>query len=205
MSRKKWTPQKEVNDSVLQIREKRKWQIALRRYVLEKQKCSAYAPYFGLSNERFRQWIELQFVGELNWTNFSDSWQLDHVVPVAYFDFSKEEDLRLSWNFTNIRVAKIEKSGVAINRIDLLAAKRYFEKLQKQTGYAICAAMTDKISRIEAYQVGETKLLANFIIDNRSYLDAVQNFTAEDFERLNTGTDLKVLLSEKEFLKKFGG
>ena len=76
MPRKKWTPHEEVTGSVLTFREKRKWQIALRRYVLEKNKSSFYAPYFGLGIETFRKWIEVQFDSETNWENFSESWQL---------------------------------------------------------------------------------------------------------------------------------
>jgi hypothetical protein len=205
MSRKKWTPKTEVNDSLLQFREKRKWQIALRRYVLEKQKCLAYAPFFGLDNKMFRQWIELQFDELLNWDNFSRAWQFDHIVPVAYFDFSNKEDLRLCWNFINIRVDKLDNARNKDNHIDVLAAKAYFEALLKETGYPLCSAMVEKITRIEQSQISSNKALEDFIIQNRGYLDAVRNFTAEDFERLNTGTSLKVLLSEKEFLKKFGG
>lgn len=205
MPRKRWTPQTDLTDSLMHIREKRKWQIALRRYVLEKQKCLAYAPYFGLDSEKFRQWIELQFDDTMNWANFSSLWQFDHVVPVAYFDFTNEADLRLCWHFTNIGVAKVEKESGRANSIDVLAAKKYFELLYKDTAYAVCAAMVKKIIHIEDSQIGRTKELGAFITQNKSYLNAVEGFTTEDFERLNTGTDLKVLLSEKEFLKKYGG
>ena len=106
MSRKKWTARTEVTDAVLRFREKRKWQIALRRYVLEQKWSASYAPYFGIDIQRFREWIALQFEGGQSWDNFSDGWQFDHVVPVAYFDFGSEAELRLCWNFTNIRVAR---------------------------------------------------------------------------------------------------
>ena len=204
MSRKKWTHQTKVDDTLLQFREKRKWQIALRRYILEKHKCLSYAPYFGLDNNKFRQWIECQFDESLSWDNFSSAWQFDHILPVAYFDFLEEEDLRLCWNFINIRVAKTVNVGIPINRIDVLAAKHYFELLYQQTDYTVCAAMLRKIRRLEEEQVRNETELQNFIIQHKDYLNAVQSFTSDDFERLNTGTELNVLLSEKEFLKKYG-
>lgn len=205
MTRKKWTPKSEVDETLLQFREKRKWQIALRRYILEKQKCLSYAPYFGLDNTKFREWIELQFDIDQQWENFSSAWYLDHVVPVAYFDFTNENDLRLCWNFINIRVSRTDKSGVNSQNVNALAAKHYFETLYQKTNHPLCASMIDKIEQIEAEQTSDHKALESFLVQNKHYLAAAQHFTAEDFNRLNTGTELNVLLSEKEFLKKFSG
>ena len=77
------------NTADFNFNEKRKWQIALRRYVLEKNKSSQYARYFGLPIYMFRNWIELQFDESLNWDNFSTAWQFDHIVPIALFDLKK--------------------------------------------------------------------------------------------------------------------
>lgn len=192
----------EVNESLIQFREKRKWQIALRRYVLEKNKSSFYAPYFGLDHFKFREWIEIQFDDELSWENFSTHWQFDHIVPVAYFDFTKEADLRLCWNFINIRVEKSQLTKNRGNRIDVLAAKKYFEVLFEKTGYEVCKNMLDKITRIEAAEVAGNRVLEEFIVANKGYLEAVKEFTSADFDRLNTGTSLKSLLFEKDFIKR---
>jgi hypothetical protein len=205
MNRKKWTPKSNVDDALIQFRLKRKWQIALRRYVFERNKSLSYAPYFGLDNNKFREWIEVQFDEELSWENFSHLWQLDHIVPVAYFDFSNNDDMRLCWNFTNIRVEKVESNKKRESRIDVMSAKKYFEVLFQQTGYSVCSSMVKKIVRIEDSQIAGNKAIADFLFQQKSYLAAVQHFSAEDFERLNTGTDLKTLIHEKEFLKKYGG
>jgi hypothetical protein len=202
MARKRWTPKTEINDSLIQSREKRKWQIALRRYVLEQNKSSFYAPYFGLDHTMFRKWIELQFIDGLAWENFSSHWQFDHIVPVAYFDFTNVTDLRLCWNFVNIR---IEKSNLTKNRaagIDVIAAKKHFEVLFQETGYQVCKDMLDKISRIEVSELVGNMALHQFINANKEYLDAVKAFDSTDFDRLNTGTSLKALLSEKDFIKR---
>lgn len=203
--RKKWTAKTEVNQALEKFREKRKWQIALRRYVLEKNKSSFYAPYFGLDINKFREWIELQFEGELGWENFSTAWQFDHIVPVAYFDFSDEADLFLCWNFINIRVENVEHTKKHGNRVDVLAAKSFFETLQKETGYDVCAKMVEKITRIEISQIGSNSVLENFIIKNKDYLKTVAGFSSYEFDKLNTGTEIKSVLFEKNFLKKFGG
>ena len=184
MGRKRWTPQTELDESQTSFREKRKWQIALRRYVLEKNKSFFYAPYFGLDNSKFREWVEVQFDEELNWENFSEKWQFDHIVPVAYFDFSLEEDLRLCWNFINIRVDKTTKDLKRETRIDVLIAKAYFEELFRQTGFSLCSSMVEKIRSIEAAQMGGIKAPADFINRNKEYIESVKPLSANDLSAL---------------------
>jgi hypothetical protein len=204
MTRKRWTAKTEVDESLLQFREKRKWQIALRRYVLEKNKSSYYAPFFGLDIEQFRQWIEYQFDGGLAWDNFSEAWQFDHIVPVAYFDFGKEDDMRLCWNFINIRVQNIAEAGNWPASLDALAAKTYFQRLLETTGYPLCNKMVEKIAAIEAQQIGANTGMPRFILDHKDYLEAVKDFTSEEYDKLNTGTSLEEVVFERNFLRKFG-
>lgn len=204
MERKKWTPQTEETESLLQFREKRKWQIALRRYVLDRNKSSYYAPFFGLGHEKFRQWIEAQFDEELSWENFSKAWQFDHIIPVAYFDFTIEEDMFLCWNFSNIRVEKLLPGKSRQNRIDVLAAKAYFESLLQKTGYSICQKMVEKITRIEVSQIASNERLENFILENKEFLDATSVFGSYEFEKLNSGASVESILYEINFFKKLG-
>ncbi len=204
MERKKWTKAVQITDKVLRFREKRKWQVTLRRYVLEKTLSPSYAIYFGLSIEEFRKWIELQFTAGLNWNNFGTSWQFDHVVPLAYFDFTVENDLLLCWNFINIRVQNIEIGKTPLNKIEVIAVKPYFEYLLNKTGFSLCLKMIDKINQIiNANIIGETEI-ERYIIQNKADLEIISTLDREEFNSLNTGTSLEDILLEKEILKKFG-
>jgi hypothetical protein len=185
-------------------REKRKWQIALRRYVLEKQLCSAYAPYFGLDIEMFRQWISLQFTQDLNWNNFAKAWQFDHIVPVAYFDLKNKEDLRLCWNFTNIRVEPTDVNSFRGNRIDIIGVRNYFKDLYKRTNYTYCLKMLSKIDIIALSTIESNTKLEEFIITNKPYFLDIAKLTEEELIRLNRGTPFDNLMAEREIAKKFG-
>ena len=204
MARKKWTPQFDITEPLLKFREKRKWQLALRRYVLEKNISAGYAFYFGLSIEQFRMWIEIQFVEELNWENFGSAWQFDHILPVAYFDFSVEDDLILCWNFINIRVARIELNKTNGNRIDIVAARPYFEALYAKTGFSLCLKMIKKISKIEFSNIISEPAIEDFIIKNAEQLQIASSLNKEEFNQLNKGMSLKDILLEREIIKKFG-
>lgn len=207
MLRKRWTPTKKENvtDSLLRFREKRKWQIALRRYISGEGKGSYYAPYFGLDAKTFRRWIEIQFDEGMNWENFSKAWQFDHIVPVAYFNFAEENDLRLCWNFINIRVEKIELNKNRGHRIDVLAAKAYFQTIFNNTSYHICGAMINKIEQIEVAQIESNLTLENFVMENKDYLETISAFSAYEYEQLNTGWSIEEIMKERDFLKKHGG
>jgi hypothetical protein len=202
--RKRWTAKEaeDITPALLKFREKRKWAIALRRYVIEKARCPQYAPYFGLDSNSFREWIELQFDSDSTWDTFATAWQFDHIVPVNYFDFNDEEDLKLCWNFINIRVEKVHNKDEG-NRIDVIAAKSFFKELFLKTGLPTCKKMIDKIEKIEASQVGLNKAIENFILKLKPGLEKMATFTTEEFEKLNMGMTPEQVAYERDFLKKF--
>ena len=204
MVRKKWTAKEEVTEADIRFREKRKWQQALRRYVLEKNVSEGYAIYFGLDIDSFRQWIQIQFTQDLNWDNFASAWQFDHIVPIAYFDFNNEEDLLLCWNFINIRVEKIEPNKERGNRIDVIGVRAYFEDLYDRTKYPFCLRMLQKIKLIEVNNIESNKELEAFIINNQFYFEQIALFDQADFQRLNQGASISTVLAEKEIVRKFG-
>lgn len=205
MERKKWTPKSEITDSLLKFREKRKWQLALRRYVLEKNISSKYAFYFGLGVEQFRKWIEIQFTDDLNWENFGSSWQFDHILPLSYFDFAVEEDLLLCWNFLNIRVERINlfQEQTTGSRIDVIAARHYFNTLFSKTGFTFCLKMVQKINDIENSSIVSEPAIEQFILQNKVQLELMSSITREEFNDLNTGMTLDDILLEREIIKKF--
>ena len=203
MPRKKWTPNQKITPTTLKFREKRKWQIALRRYVLEKQPSVSYAPYFGLDIIRFRKWIEMQFVQGIEWEDFAKKWQFEHIIPVTFFDFSDEMELKLCWNFANIRIDLFQQNNDRGNRFDVLAAKRYFESLYAKTLYKPCLQFLEKITNIEQSEIVGSEKQQAFIIDNKPFLDATANYSAFEFELLNRGRTLDEVIKEVNFLKKF--
>lgn len=193
-----------TGDMYSKVKERKRWQIALRRYVINNVPNETYAPYFGLESKMFRQWIELQFTHELNWASFGKAWQFDHIVPVVYFDFSSEDDLALCWNFINIRVEQICLNKNRGNRVDVMAVRPYFQDLYSKTNYSFCLKMLAKISEIEVLGVKGYRATEDFIIENKAHLEAISILSRDEFNRLNQGVSLKDILFERELLRKFG-
>jgi hypothetical protein len=182
--------------------EKRKWQMAFRRFVLENAPSEQYAPYFGLCRSELRSWFEMQFSNGLSWENFGQAWQFEHIIPIAWFDTSVEEELKACWSFLNIRVARI---GDSAYQSDLLFARQYFETLYEKTGLKGCLYYLKKLNSILVEKaiipLGE---ILDFIKANQIALEAIPTFSKEEYEQyLETGSAKSILL-EREILKKFG-
>lgn len=202
MARKRWEAKTEITPALLKFREKRKWQINLRRYVIEKTPCPPYAPYFGLDIFNIRKWFAYQFSNDLSWENFGVKWQFDHIIPVTYFDHSDENELRLCWNFTNLRVEPIQLNKNRGNRVDVLGAKSYFDELYLKTGYAVTKALRDKIASIELSELISSKPQQNFLAEHKEYLTHIENYSVFEFELLNHGRSLDEVKKEMAFLSK---
>ncbi len=204
MNRKKWTPKTEVTQDILKAREKKKWQLALRRYIIEKKPSYDYAPYFGIDIEGFREWIAVQFDMSLNWGNFGISWQLDHVIPMSYFDFSKKDDLLLCWNFLNIRVEKITESLVSDPKQNILSAKNYFFLLYDKTQLDFLLDLVAKIESIEKTPINISPAIFDFITTNNDRILKLKSLQPEDLLRVNQGVALNNVLIERDIVNKFG-
>ena len=182
------------------FREKRKWQIAFRRYVVDKSPSPAYAPYFGLDITTLREWFEGQFGPGITWEDFGKKWQFDHIIPVACFDLDKEEELKLCWYFLNLRVDNL--GSVPGHGLGLLAARSYFREIHEGTGLAICRKYLDKIDRLEALSRIETDPQINFLKGKSAHLAKLYDFSAYELELLNRGRSPEEILQERELLRK---
>lgn len=204
MARKRWTAQEEVTDALVKLRERRKWQLAFRRYVLEGLPSEAYAPYFGMRPEDLRQWFALQFRGDQSWENFGKNWQFGHILPAYYFNYSNPEDLKLCWNCINLRVESTDADHSTQNGGDVIGAKKYFQQLYRETGYSLCEKMMAKIEQLEKENGMPRDGLTDFLKTKKEDLEKIAGLSDEEFLRYNQGTELSELLLEREILRKFG-
>lgn len=202
VKRKRWTKQGESNPDIERTREKKKWQITFRRYVLEKNPSPAYAPFFGLDIENLRRWLELQFDEDISWENFGERWHFGHVVPVSYFDMTNEQECKTCWNFVNIRVEKLLPPPNRTAPLNLESAKTFFETLYNSSGYEPCRWMLQKIEAIKKAEQVNTKALGTFLIEKKEYLRLTSAYSNMEFEMLNTGRDIEDIEKEIALLKK---
>jgi len=59
--------------------------------------------YVGCSFAQLRDHLQRQFVRHMNWNNYGKVWHVDHILPVASFDHSDDRQIRVCWNWQNLR------------------------------------------------------------------------------------------------------
>ena len=200
--RKKWEAKTDITPDLLRLREKKKWQIALRRYVIERNPSAYYAPYFGLDIQNLRDWLEIQFSGEMNWENFGQKWQFDHILPVACFDFTRENELRMCWNFINIGVRRYSQADNREFNVEMIGAKSYFENLYQATSYLPCLHLIEKIRTLESSGTAHNEEKCAFLLKHKPYLDLIENYSSFEFGLLNNGRDPESIKKEMSIFKK---
>lgn len=57
----------------------------------------------GMDVDTFRDWISFQFGDGMGWSNYSSTWELDHVLPVSRFDMSDPAQRRVCFHWTNFQ------------------------------------------------------------------------------------------------------
>lgn len=68
------------------------------------RKTSSILSYIGCDIEVLRSHIESQFRDGMTWDNYGVSgWHLDHLIPCSFFNLTKEDHIRVCFNWQNIR------------------------------------------------------------------------------------------------------
>lgn len=84
------------------------------------KKDSKTMDYLGCSHAHLKKWFEFLFVDGMTWDTMGD-WHIDHVVPCASFDLTKEDDIKQCFSWKNIRpcwaVENLEKGSLTIPEV----------------------------------------------------------------------------------------
>lgn len=81
---------------------KKRLQIGLRRLYSTDNPSKEVLKYLSLTKEEFRDYINSKLLNGMTIENFGSVWGIDHVTPVELFDLTKEEDLKVCYNFINL-------------------------------------------------------------------------------------------------------
>ncbi|MFW5903050.1 MAG: HNH endonuclease signature motif containing protein, partial [archaeon] len=59
----------------------------------------------GYTFNELKEHLENQFTDKMNWGNYGDYWEIDHIKPKSSFDFEKPEDQEFKdcWSLDNLQ------------------------------------------------------------------------------------------------------
>jgi len=66
-------------------------------------KQSSVLKLVGCTIEELRSYLEKQFLPEMTWENYGTIWEIDHILPCASFDLTKEEEQKKCFHYTNLQ------------------------------------------------------------------------------------------------------
>jgi hypothetical protein len=67
-------------------------------------KSGMVEPLLGCSVESFRLYLESKFEPDMTWENYGlKGWQIDHIMPMAIFDLTKQEHRKRCFHFSNLQ------------------------------------------------------------------------------------------------------
>jgi hypothetical protein len=68
-----------------------------------KNQNTSYANLIGCDVDFLKKWLEFRFSNEMNWDNLGSYWQIDHILPINGFDFTKENNKQICFHWTNLQ------------------------------------------------------------------------------------------------------
>jgi hypothetical protein len=109
---------------------------------LKHSKNDKFIKLLGCTKEYFLEWLELHFDDNMTWSNYASYWQIDHIIPVSFFNFTSEHEQYICFHWTNLRplfkTSNIIKSN-KILKFDILEhikiIKTYIDNERYQANY----------------------------------------------------------------------
>jgi hypothetical protein len=72
--------------------------------------------YLGCNMEEYTQYLEQMFTPEMNWDNYGEYWEIDHIKPVDSFDLDIEENLNKCFHYLNTQPLEKTKNREKSNK-----------------------------------------------------------------------------------------
>jgi hypothetical protein len=70
---------------------------------LTKLKTNKHCEITGCNKTDFCDYIEKQFHSGMTWDNYATVWQIDHIIPSAWFDFNDVDEIKICCNYSNLQ------------------------------------------------------------------------------------------------------
>jgi hypothetical protein len=62
--------------------------------------------YLGCTMDEYTQYLEQMFTPDMNWDNYGEYWEIDHIKPIDAFDLNDEDQLYEAFNYINTQPLK---------------------------------------------------------------------------------------------------
>lgn len=71
--------------------------------LLKRKNIDTVCEVTGCTKRQLIYYLETLFDNNMNWENQSTYWEIDHRIPLAWFDLDKEEEVKIACNYKNLQ------------------------------------------------------------------------------------------------------
>lgn len=79
--------------------------------IKNKQKKGSAIRDLGCTIKEFMDYIALKFKDGMTWENWGKAWELDHIIPISYFDLTNRDELLKAVHYTNYQPLTCEENS----------------------------------------------------------------------------------------------
>lgn len=69
---------------------------------LKNNKSENSSFYLGENVENIKKWIEFNWKDNMSWENYGKYWEIDHSLPINFFDIKNNEDTKICFSWMNL-------------------------------------------------------------------------------------------------------
>lgn len=101
------------------------------RTMLKTTQSNKHNNLVGCTPATLKKWLQFQFSKCMNWDNYGEYWEIDHVVPLSIFNMVHKSQQVLACNWTNMRPIQVEVNKLKSNSIQQDVIFEHMLKLQQ--------------------------------------------------------------------------
>jgi len=75
--------------------------------VKKQQTTDSFNSFIGCSSSFLQSHIEKQFIESMSWENYGSFWEVDHKIPLKFFDLNNKDQAKQAFHFSNLQPATL--------------------------------------------------------------------------------------------------
>ena len=91
----------------------------MRNYVYKaiKYKYKKSLKYLDCDLKILKKWLEFQFDSKMNWDNYGKYWNIDHIIPINFFNLKNKNEQDICFNWKNMQPLKVSENFIKKDKI----------------------------------------------------------------------------------------
>ena len=118
---REWNREKYATDLGFKLKHVTSTRINQALKLYQTLKTARTVEYLGCSMEEYTLYLEKQFDESMDWGNYGEYWEIDHIKPIDAFDLNIEEELYTAFNYKNTQ---------PLNKIENRIKSNTYEEIQ---------------------------------------------------------------------------